>query len=201
MSSLNDPEERARRLARRYEPHVADLNYLVDRIVRETGDVVPYFDPDTGGRDSIGLILGQDPSATALRTRFISPDNPDSTATSTTELTGPIERRRVTFWNAVPWKYAPSRLSAATRDAGAAWLAHVLGLLPVRTVIIMGNDAATVWRQLPENSLPSSLSPDRVFSSPHLSRRGLNRRPGEPTDHRRRLAREAFERFHTALNE
>jgi hypothetical protein len=80
---------------------------------------VPSFDPDTSGVNARGLVLGQESSATALATGFISPDNPDATAASTTELTGAIDRTRVTFWNAVPWRYAPERLSGATRDAGA----------------------------------------------------------------------------------
>lgn len=197
MASLGEVAERERRLARRYDQPVKRLNTLVDRIVAETGHDVPYFDPDTAGEEATGLLLAQDPSAVAVRTRFISPDNPDATAASTTQLIDGVDRRLVAFWNAVPWKYAPARLSAATRDAGALWLADVLELLPsLRAVIVLGDDAWQVWQRTPHDL--RALLPT-VQRYPHLSRRGLNRRPNEAPGERLERARRAFEDFRSAI--
>lgn len=195
MASLGEQEEQRRRLARRYEPNVKHLNALVDRIIAETGHEIPYFDPESASEEARGLVLGQDPSAVALRTRFISPDNPDPTAENTTQLTGILDRRSVTFWNGVPWKYAPARLSAGTRDAGARWLADVLELLPsLRAVIVLGDDAWRVWQRLPAGTRPLT-----VLRSPHLSRRGLIRRPNEAPGERLERARRAFAEFRAVI--
>jgi len=197
MASLGEAAERDRRLARRYDEPVKRLNALVDRIAVETGHDVPYFDPDSAGEDASGLLLAQDPSAVALRTRFVSPDNPDATAASTTQLIHGLDRRLVSFWNAVPWKYAPARLSAATRDAGVLWLAEVLRLLPsLRAVIVLGEDAWHVWDRVPQSLRTPEASVQR---SPHLSRRGLNRRANEAPGERLERARRAFEEFRSAV--
>lgn len=196
MPSLAEPQEQQRRRARRKEPHVAELNRLVDRIRRSTGEDVPSFDPDSGGVNATGLVLGQDPSSTALATGFISPDNPDPTAASTSELTGDLPRMRLVFWNAVPWRYTPERLNAVTRDAGAMWLAEAVSLLPaLRVVMLLGVDARNVWTRIPE-PVTGQLS---ALCSPHLSRRGLNRRRGEAPEARRDLARAQFEEFRLHL--
>lgn len=199
MASLSDAAERERRLARRYDPPVRRLNALVDRIVTETGHHVPYFDPDSAGEEALGLLLAQDPSAVALQTCFISPDNPDPTAANTTRLIGVVDRQLVAFWNGVPWKYAPARLSAATREAAAGWLVEVLELLPnLRAVIVLGDDAWQVWERLPNNL---GTRPATVRRSPHLSQRGLNRRPNEAPGERLERARRAFEDFKAAIRQ
>lgn len=173
------------------------LNALVDRIAAETGRDVPYFDPDSAGEKPRGLLLAQDPSAVAVRTGFISPDNPDPTAANTTQMIAAVDRQLVAYWNSIPWKYAPERLSAATRDAGARWLIEVLELLPnLRAVIVLGDDAWEVWEQVPSNY---RSRPGTVRRSPHLSQRGLNRRPNEAPGERLQRARRAFEDFRTAI--
>jgi len=193
MSSLGDPAERERRLARRFEPHVAELNRLVERIRTESGQDVPFFDPDSGGIGAAGLVLGQDPSGTALQTGFISPDNPDPTAAKTTELTGDLPRARIVFWNAVPWRYTPAQLRAGTRDAGAKWLVEALHHLPaLRAVVIMGRDSRQVWERLPPAAIGTGVT---ILFSPHLSQRGLNPRRGEGPDERRDRARSRFDEF------
>ena len=97
------------------------------------------------------------------------------------------------FWNAVPWRYAPAPLSAATCDAGACWLRLVLDeLRDVHSVVVLGNDAFDVRQQvLPRPGVEWKRSP-------HLSRRGLNRRKGEPPaaeSAARVRARNAFDWF------
>ncbi len=99
------------RLGRIDEPHVAPLNDWVRRLRSDprlpvgAGLTIPWFDPDSGGVDSAVLLLLQDPSQVASFTGFISPDNNDRTARSTTLLCAEADLPRPTrlHWNVYPW--------------------------------------------------------------------------------------------------
>lgn len=196
MASLRDAGERERRLSRRNEPHVEPLNRLADRIAAETGLHIPLFDPDSAGVYARGLVLAQDPSPTALDTGFVSPNNPDATATATTRFTTVLDRRLITFWNSVPWYCGGRTPKADDEKAGASWLAELLPLLPeLRAVLLTGSVARNVWSRT-----ASTLTREvQRFESPHLSARGLLPRRGEPPDARTRRAERAFTEFGAAL--
>jgi len=87
--SLSCADECAARNSRRYEPHVAPLNELVDRIRKERGPDchIPYFDPCDGGIHAGILILMEAPGPKAAGQNtggsgFVTRNNPDASASN-----------------------------------------------------------------------------------------------------------------------
>lgn len=118
------------------------------------------MDPDSGGVNSRVLLLLQDPSRTATDTRFISPDNNDSTARCTTDACqrGGLVRSVRLHWNVYPWwvntkdKGAPRDPSRpldtwpnASRVAARLW-GDFFQLLPgLRVVVTFGKRTREGW--------------------------------------------------------
>ena len=152
------------REARLREPHVADLTQLVERIrtARGGGNSVPWFDPDSGGRDAEVLLLFEAPGARAVGTGpvrpnrpgsgFISPDNNDDSAAAVFELEveAGLPRDRLLHWNIVPWYVGDGTKIRAVNKADRAeaepWLGELLDLLNnLRVVILCGEAAQDGW--------------------------------------------------------
>jgi uracil-DNA glycosylase len=175
------------RLQQVREEHVAPLNAFVEALRSEMGaDVqIPYFDPWDGGIEAEILFLLEAPGAKAVRTGFVSRNNPDQTAKNFFQLNeeAGIPRKKTITWNAVPWYIGTgSRIRAATRsdlEAGFKPLPRLLDLLPnLRTVVFVGRKAARS-RSLIEQ-VQSGLN---LFDCPHPSPLVVNRSP----DNRKRI--------------
>lgn len=80
---------------------------VVNRIRAEQGltNEVPDFDPGNGNENAKFLFLLEAPGAKAVKSGFISLDNPDQTAANFRELLDEvgIDRSEIALWNIVPW--------------------------------------------------------------------------------------------------
>lgn len=179
---LGSEQARAERLSEVRAPHVAPLNDLVDRLRLEVGphSAIPYFDPWDGGTAAEVLFLLEAPGGKAVRSGFISRNNPDATAKNFFELNeaSGIPRELTVTWNVVPWYVGTeTRIRAAdARDirSGAASLGRVLELLPrLRALVLVGRKAERA------TTIAALFRPDlRVFHSPHPSPLFVNNAPG-----------------------
>ena len=190
----------ATKRARLREPHVADLNDLVEEIRGErhvprspSGDgkplesaAVPWFDPDGGGVAARVLVLLEAPGPKSVEPRgsgIISADNNDATAEAFFRLReqAGLPRDSLVAWNVVPWFLAAGDSFANASDAdvrdAARWLDRLLALLPdLRYVLTMGAPARDGWLQLRERSAAArALAWQPV---PHPSPQNLNTRAG-----------------------
>ena len=86
---LGDAAAVAARLKELRSPHVAPLTAFVEELRGEAGPGadVPYFDPWDGGVDATILFLLEAPGPKAVRSGFVSRNNPDETAKTFFELT------------------------------------------------------------------------------------------------------------------
>lgn len=179
---LADPAARAARHAQLTDPHVAPLTAYVAALRRKAGSraAVPDFDPWDGGAMAELLFLLEAPGAKAVRSGFISRNNPDETAKNFFELNraAGIPRERTVSWNIVPWYIGTgTRIRAAERsdiEAGLPALKSLLALLPkLKVVVLIGRKAERaanlVTQQRPEV---------RIFRSPHPSPLFINNARG-----------------------
>ena len=179
---LRDPIARENRLARLEHRHIAALTAFVRALRDEVGPQysIPYFDPADGGQDAEILFLLEAPGPQAVRSGFVSRDNPDETAKNFLLLCeeAGVDRRRTVCWNVVPWYIGSGkRIRAATGQdvaSGLQSLGRLLELLPrLTTVVLVGGKAARargfVVEQRPRVS---------VLEMPHPSPMFINRSPG-----------------------
>ena len=179
---LRDPVAREQRLASLELPHVAMLTALVRALREERGPEysIPHFDPADGGQDAEILFLLEAPGPQAVRSGFVSRDNPDETAKNFLMLCeeAGIDRRRTVCWNVVPWYIGTGKkIRAATaRDvaSGLQSLGRLLELLPrLSTVVLVGGKAARA-REFMVEQRPQI----HVVEMPHPSPMFINRSPG-----------------------
>ena len=80
--SLGLPEVRAHRLAMIYDAHIAPLTNFIEQVRRTEalGKEIPYFDPLDGGIHAKALIVFEAPGPKAVKSGFISRNNPDEFA-------------------------------------------------------------------------------------------------------------------------
>jgi uracil-DNA glycosylase len=135
------------------------LTALVSQIRRDHGvdREVPFFDPSDGGINARILFLLEAPGPQAVRTGFISRDNPDPSARNLRQLLAPLPRHETVLWNIVPWylgtgqRIAP--VSRADRECSRPYLVRLIRLLPaIVTVVLVGKtaqhareDLAQIW--------------------------------------------------------
>ena len=83
------------------------LNKFVGKIRKEMEltDEVPSFDMKNGNEDARILFILEAPGAKAIKSGFISFDNPDQTAINFREQLkrAGIDRSEIAIWNIVPW--------------------------------------------------------------------------------------------------
>ncbi len=119
--SLGDDQERQNRLKRIDEPPVAPLTEYVTALRAKTGrgSDIPYFDPLDGGIRAQCLFLLEVPWPKAVKSGFVSRNNPDQTARNfflLNEEAG-IDRRLTVTWNIVPWYIGDgNKIRAANRS-------------------------------------------------------------------------------------
>jgi uracil-DNA glycosylase len=180
--TLRDPIVQQQRLAGLEQPHIASLTAFVRALREEVGPEysIPYFDPADGGKDAEILFLLEAPGPRAVRSKFVSRNNPDETAKNFLLLCeeAGIDRRHTVCWNVVPWYIGTgSRIRPATSQdvaSGLRSLGRLLELLPrLSTIVLVGGKAARargfVVEQRPQVS---------VVEMPHPSPMFINRSPG-----------------------
>ncbi|MCR8897187.1 uracil-DNA glycosylase [Gordonia sp. GONU] len=169
--------------ARIWEPHVAPLNELANRIADAEGlphGYVPYVDPDAGGVRARMLVLLDNPSTKAeagTGSGLLSLDNNDRTARNCREAYARhnVEWADVVHWNVVPFPVAGEKNGGSTpseRARAVRWTREVVDLLPnLEIVLLLGAAARDGWKRagirragvyVPEGNIP------------HCSMRGLN---------------------------
>jgi uracil-DNA glycosylase len=179
--SLGDPVHNAARRTRVLDPHVRELTAFVESIRRERGlnEEVPYFDPADGGIEADCLFVLEAPGPKAVRSGFVSRNNPDESAKTWLEVNAiaGIPRHRTVIWNIVPWFLgADGRIRPAkARDIDDGWpyLIQLVNLLPrLRVVVLAGGKAQSVASRL-RKSRPEL----KVLGCPHPSPMFVNRNP------------------------
>ena len=147
---LGDAAAVAARLKEIHAPHIAHLTAFVEalRVEAGPGAQVPYFDPWDGGVGATTLFLLEAPGSRAVRSGFVSRNNPDETAKNFYELCieAGIDRKKTIIWNAVPWYIGDGKKirAATSKDLvdGLEPLARLLVLLPkLRVVVLVGRKA------------------------------------------------------------
>lgn len=140
-------------MARRYEGHAGRLNRWVDDVRANTGESIPYLDPNAATDGVRILMLFQDPSGPADgESGFISRDNNDRTAHNYCEATAQsaVPYESTLNWNVVPWWSTknpafPDRTVTKEAPRAAPYLAEFIQLLdaPPRVIVLSGNKAQT----------------------------------------------------------
>src|SRR5712672_3162541 len=93
---LANPLANTERLARLHDAHIAPLTAFVENLRAELGTAyqIPYFDPWDGGTSARILYLLEAPGSKAVRSGFISRNNPDETAKNFHKLNAEAGVRR-----------------------------------------------------------------------------------------------------------
>jgi uracil-DNA glycosylase len=189
--SLGEPEHKLEREEMLRELEDQRLTHFVESIRkdRQCGAAVPYFDPADGGVTAECLFLLEAPGPKAVKSGFVSRDNPDETAKNWLKLNAQagIPRDRTLMWNIVPWYLGENgHIRAANMNdinAGWDWLLKLLALLPdLRMVVLVGRKAQKVQRRL-ETELErrrTAIAVNVIVQPcPHPSPSFINRKPQE----------------------
>jgi len=126
------------------------LTAFVEALRQEVGKDahIPYFDPWDGGVDAQVLLLLEAPGPRGCEVRFVSRNNPDETArtSSRINLAAGLDRKRTVVWNyRALYIGTGAKIHAATCTdikAGIPLLLRLLSLLPrLRAVVLIGRKA------------------------------------------------------------
>lgn len=137
---------------------------------------VPFFDPSDGGIHARILFLLEAPGPQAVRTGFISRDNPDPSARNLRQLLAPLPRHETVLWNIIPW-YVGTReriapVGRADHEGSRPYLAHLIRLLPaVVAVVLVGKTAQNAKEDL------ARIWGGSIVNMCHPSNRVFNRWP------------------------
>jgi uracil-DNA glycosylase len=177
--ALNDHSEKQRRLKLLKQPHIRPLTEYCQEMKRELGsDDIPYFDPCDGGISAKALFLLEAPGRKAIKSTFVSRNNPDQTAKNMCQLLreASIARADTLLWNIVPWYVGTSGKIRPVRGAdiekAIPCLERLLNLLPrLELIVLVGLKAQAALPKIMElTSLP-------IIPTYHPSPRVFNRWP------------------------
>jgi uracil-DNA glycosylase len=180
--TLAKETERQSRYALLLQPHMAELTGFVQRIRSARGSEyqVPDFDPLDGGSSAQVLFLLEAPGPKAVKSGFVSRNNPDETAKNFFLLNGQagIARHLTVTWNAVPWYIGSgTKIRPAKRDdvrEADEWLKQLLEILHhIRFIVFVGQKALHA-RSVVEETRPSA----EIMFMPHPSPMYVNRAAG-----------------------
>jgi uracil-DNA glycosylase len=158
------------------------LQDIVNKIKQEQNlnEEVPSFDPKNGNEKAKYLFLLEAPGPKAVKSGYISIDNPDPSARNfrrQLEEAG-IDRSEIAIWNTVPWYIGNSKKSkirAAKSDDirnGLQYLAEVILEIPdLKFIILMGGTARKAHVYL------SRTTTARILSCHHTSMQVQNSNP------------------------
>jgi len=154
--SLGDETIRRQRFAMLDQPHIRNFTSLVKEIRRHRRqkgfpEERPYFDPMDGGKNARALFLLQAPRRKAVRSGFVSRDNPDPTAKNMLDVLqeAGLSRNETVLWNIVPWYLGSSSKIRKPRksdiEEGKAYVPRLLEILPrLKVVALCGLDALRI---------------------------------------------------------
>ena len=179
LSKIHTPGNVEARMSRRYDGNIGQLNRWIDEVRAETGESIPYFDPDAASRGVDILMLFQDPSGAADgESGFISKHNNDPTARNyyeATEAAG-VPYDRTLNWNVVPWWSTnnpafPGRTVSKEAGRAAPYLAEFIQRLgsPPKVLILSGGDAQKAWDRVSRSIDPQLIDGITVLRCPHPS--------------------------------
>ncbi|MBV6509966.1 MAG: hypothetical protein JJLCMIEE_03084 [Acidimicrobiales bacterium] len=164
----------------RFDPYVAPVNELVDRLIEERGGSwMPYIPAYHGGIESEILLLYQDPGKMTAKdfggSGFLGSENDDPTAQVLAECldAADLDAKRVTPWNAYPWFLSDQgRLTDRMIKEGLNPLHRLLELIPTaHTIVTGGAKAHHSWRLFSEQYRDASRW--RHIKTFHTSGRGI----------------------------
>jgi hypothetical protein len=193
---MADEDFRLEQWEHRFDPHIAPVNALVDRLSDPDGrEWMPYVAPMHGGVDAALLSLTPDPRPATQRRKgsgFLSVENDDPVAERQWHLFADagIDFRAVLPWNAYPW-YTPGKPTAAELEAGVAALARLIAVAPgLRVAILQGRTAREAWRGVLRR-FPETARGIKAVPTINPGRRLRTLSPGARAE-RRESQREAF---------
>ena len=179
--SLGITQIRDARVAALALPHVEPLSAFVCGLRAQMGQSfdVPCFDPADGGVHADCLFLLEAPGPKAVKSGFVSRNNPDETAKNFFLLNSEagIDRDRTIVWNIVPW-YVGSGTKIRPTNAidlltAAPALTALLSLLPrLHSIVLVGDKAASA-----RSAIAALATGARLYAIPHPSPMFVNRSP------------------------
>lgn len=177
---MKDPRFRQEQWDRRYDPHIAPINRLVDDLQREADVRMPYVAPHYGGINAEVLFIFETPGPKTDEQRggsgFICAENDDDSAQRFAECLDDagLAIGRVVSWNASPWtRESDKSVSAGELDAGVEPIMRLLALLQqLKVVMLMGKKARDGWNRLCVKH-PHLQNRYQVLSTYHTSNRGI----------------------------
>jgi len=135
---------------------------------------VPDFDPKNGNESAKYLLVLEAPGPKAVKSGYVTFDNPDLTAANLRSQleAAEVNRSEIAVWNMVPWYIGneqKTRIRAATGDDVAASLKYLLKLVELlpnlRCVVLVGGVARKAHVAL------SAATTARILSCHHTSPR------------------------------
>ena len=189
--SLRDDSVKQERQELLKESHVARLVEFVDELrsekSREQSSVfskehVPYFDPLDGGTEARCLFLFETPGPGAVKSGFISRNNPDESAKAFFELNkeANLDRCLTASWNVVPWYLGDGKRIRAARikdiREGLEHLWSLLELLKDIQVVVLGGRKAQRAKSDTQDKRPDICVTDMWHPSPQSLRPVPSRR-------------------------
>lgn len=198
---MRGEEFREEQWRRRYDAHIAPINWLVDELRLTPGrGSVPYIAPMYGGIDAKLLSVLRDPGPKTQEANggsgFLCMENNDATAEAISNLCfdAKIHADEIVPWNAYPW-YINRAPKAAQLDEGVTPLRRIIDLLPqLRIVMLHGGSALDGWNRLtrlyPQIVAERGL---RVIATYHTSRQAFRHRDPLVREARERNLKESFQ--------
>lgn len=189
--ALKDPEEFTRRRTMLSLPHMQPLLSYLEGIRRRQGPEyhMPAFDPCDGGIHARLLFLLEAPGPKAVKSSFISHNNPDQTVRNMNQLLrdAGISRKDTVLWNIVPWYVGDGRkirpVSRTDIQEAAPYLKELVSLLPnLLGIVLVGKKSQSARREL------VNLTDVPFFETHHPSPQVFNVWP-----HKRAEAQAVFE--------
>jgi uracil-DNA glycosylase family 4 len=158
-----------------------NLSRFVERIRKENGlsEEVPNFDPLNGNKNARILFVLEAPGAKAVKTGYVSFDNPDQSAKNFREQLNKagIDRAEIAIWNIVPWYLGDGRKirAAGVSDVmkGLNYLGELIKILKKLEFIVLVGGAARR-----AHTFLSHKVKIRILGCHHPSPKVVNNNPG-----------------------
>jgi uracil-DNA glycosylase len=152
--SMRDDKVRERRRAMLGLTHMIELTRFAAKL-RERRPV-PDFDPCDGGVNARVLFLLDTPGPEAVKSEFVSSNNPDPTAENMGAAwkEAGLERCRVLLWNVVPHYVSKNTTETQVREAVPDTQALIDQLPDLKVVVFCGSKALMAKKHL---RLPPSV--------------------------------------------
>ena len=179
----------SRDLAERIEmlrlPHILPLVSYLNSMKNErwNGFEIPMFDPCDGGINAKALFLLEAPGPKAVKSGFISRNNPDPSAKNMNKLLleSGFKREEMLLWNIVPWYVGTSQRIRTVKisdiEQALPFLKRLLALLKeLKVIILVGKKAQRAGSRI------SKITEVPTVCSYHPSNQSLNRDPDRYSD-------------------